>query len=542
MKREVLNLLGILGVSVSTMAAERPNIVVVMTDDMGYSDIGCFGGEIETPVLDDLAKEGLRFTHFTNSAKCSTSRAALMSGLWPGQAGQKSLRHAVAFPKFLRQAGFRTGAVGKWDLDATPLDHGFETYFGHLNGATDFISGNQHFMLNDKPFNKFGETTEEFYATDAFTDYAIEFVNQWKNETPNEPFFLYVAYNAPHAPLQAPETLVKKYRGRYLDGWEAIRAARFERQKNMGMFPESAVLPDWEPNHRNWADLNDNERSWEDYRMAIYAAMVDSIDQNLGRLIDVLKANGEWENTLFLFTSDNGSNPFERSGGLNKVPWQSRSTMRVGTEWAAVNDTPYRFYKQFTTRGGCNGPLLVHWPSGLRARGWNHSPSHLVDVMPTALELAGFDYPETFDGKATEPPAGESLVPHFEERAMKRGKPIFYNYFHNAGLLAADGGFKLVSRRMGKWELYDLRKDPFETTNVATRYPKQCQLMITEWRHFAGHVTHANKQSMEPRENEPAPWGLSSSYKTEKNTGPGRLVKDEQRPKWPGTPPPVPLP
>jgi hypothetical protein len=235
--------------------AGAPNIVLVMLDDMGYSDIGSYGGEIDTPVLDQLAGEALRLTRFSVTPKCHSSRISLLTGLWSEQAGSFGMRHGVTIAELLRANGYATMMTGKWHLNRRPTDRGFERYFGHLSGASDFVAGNDSYLLDEEPFNQFGTTADEFYLTDANTDFGIQFVRELREQEDSRPFFLYLAYNAPHSPLQAPEALVRKYLGRYMEGWEAIQAARFERQKELGLFPEDLQLPPWPEHHRRWEDL-----------------------------------------------------------------------------------------------------------------------------------------------------------------------------------------------------------------------------------------------------------------------------------------------
>lgn len=516
--------------------AGAPNIVLVMLDDMGYSDIGSFGGEIDTPVLDQLAEESLRLTRFSVTPKCHSSRISLLTGLWSEQAGSFGMRHGVTIAELLRANGYATMMTGKWHLNRRPTDRGFERYFGHLSGASDFVAGNDSYLLDEEPFDQFGETAEEFYLTDANTDFGLQFVRELRQQDDSRPFFLYLAYNAPHSPLQAPEALVRKYLGRYMEGWESIQAARFERQKELGLFPEDLQLPPWPEHHRRWEDLTHIEKEWEDYRMAIYAAMMESLDSNLGRLILELDQMGEWENTIFLFLSDNGANAFERSSALRVLPWHAGSRMNVGIEWAAVSNTPWLWYKQNAFGGGVASPLLIHWPAGFEATGWNDAPSHIVDIYPTLLDIIGIDYPATFAGQDTLPLVGESLKPVISGEKFTRTQPIWYNFRNNAALRM--DGWKLISFKNGPWELFDLENDLLETNDLAHLHPERVEKMGDLWFYIAENVNQAPERQRTPRLESPIPWGVNARFDGEnwRPTGPLRI---ELPPEWPNVRPPV---
>jgi len=449
---------------------EKPNFVIIMVDDMGYADIGCYGAvEIESPQIDQIAEEGIMMRHFYNTAKCHSSRVSLLSGLWCNQAGNSSLKNALTFPQVLQQAGYNTGMTGKWHLAKNPLDWGFDKYFGHLSGSTDYVGGDNTFRDGREIYNEFGNTTEEFYTTDAMTDYAIKYIKDWEGED-DKPFMLYIAYNAPHSPLQAPKELIEKYRGRFMDGWEANQNKRFQRQKHLGVIGEDVVLPVWPEHRRKWDELSELDKSWEDYRRAIYAAMVESLDMNIGRLKDELVARGEWENTVFLFFSDNGSDGRDINRNPYGNPWEAKYHVQVGTEWAGVGNTPFRWYKQNSHEGGIASPMVFSWPKGLKTSDWNNFRGHIVDVYPTLLELGGIEYPQEYNGHITIPLVGESLAPVFMNKNHQRTKPIYLKYAENKGVI--DGNMKLVSARKGPWELYDLDKDPTELNDLSADLPE----------------------------------------------------------------------
>jgi arylsulfatase len=440
-----------------------------MVDDMGYADIGCYGAtEIETPQIDKIADQGLRMRNFSNTAKCHSSRVSLLSGLWCNQAGSSSLKHAVTFPEVLQKSGYQTGMTGKWHLVKNPLDWGFDRYFGHLSGSTDYVGGDKTFRDGREVFDTFGKNTGEFYTTDAMTDYAIKYINEWEKED-DKPFALYIAYNAPHSPLQAPKELIEKYRGRFMDGWKANQKRRFQKQKKLGVISNNAKLPEWPGHHRNWNEISDMDKSWEDYRRAIYAAMVESLDMNIGRLKAELVAKGEWDNTLFLFFSDNGSDSREINRNPYGNPWEAKYHVQVGAEWAGVGNTPFRWYKQNQHEGGISTPMIISWPKGIKAKGWNNFRGHIVDIYPTLLDLSRTEYPLEYNGKTTIPLEGESLVSVFTNNEYQRTKPIYLKYAENKGVI--NGNMKLVSARKGPWELYNLDEDPTELNDLASEKP-----------------------------------------------------------------------
>jgi len=511
----------------SGLAGSRPNIIVVLLDDMGFSDLGCYGGDIDTPVIDGLAEEGLRFTRFTNSAKCTTSRYSLLAGQYHG-AGYNKMSRSTTLAEPLKKAGYATWGIGKWDTHkTTPLDYGFEKFFGFVGGASDYIAGNGKWILDENRFSDFGNDASEFYATRDLTDFLIQLLKEKEEAKDKRPFFIYASYNAPHGPLQAEEDLVRKYRGRFMKGWETLREERFRRQKALGMFDESVKLPEWQSNHRKWEDLTDNEKSWEDYRMAIYAAMVESVDRNLGRLKKELENAGQWENTLVLFMSDNGANPYERSGRGHILPWKPKCGMSQGTEWASVSNTPFRMYKQNTLLGGISTPLIAHWSAGLKAKSWDNTRSHIVDIMPTLLELSGGEYPETMRGQKVGPIVGVSLVPLLNGQKVEREKPLFYSYVGSNGLW--NERYRLVSSRGGPWMLFDMEKDPVENVDIAASHPERVEAMSTEWYKIANAIA-VHKDSRAPRKETSKPWGGPTGK------------RDEQHPVWGDKKTPLPLP
>lgn len=517
---------------------QAPNVIIVLVDDMGFSDLGAFGGEIPTPELDRLAAQSLRMTRFTATPKCHSSRVSLLTGLWCEQAGSFSLNSGLPLPEILGNNGYATWMIGKWQLRGNPLDHGFEKYFGHLSGASDFVAGNDSFRLNRKKFTEFGKDASEFYLTDVKTDFAIQFLNEWESSDDDRPFFLYMAYNAPHDPLQAPEELVRRHLGNYSEGWEVLQQRRYARQQELGLFPAELELPEWPPHHRKWEDLSAHEKEWEDYRMAVYAAMIDSLDTNLKRLNDRVRELGEWENTIFIFLSDNGANAFERSARMQIPPWKPASRLSQGIEWAALSNTPYRWYKQNTYMGGIAVPFLLHWPKKNHYAGWNHSDAHIVDIYPTLLEIMNIEYPYRNSNRAIDPLVGESLVPQMQGKTPAREKPIWYNFRNNAAL--RHEGMKLVSFKGGPWRLYDFVNDPFETTDIAAKHPEKVKKMDEKWYHIANEINRGPFRQRTPRLESDIPWGSEPEWSDEDNNWTdGGSTHIENAPNWPDFRPPV---
>ena len=478
-------LLGILSITFTAFAlaeeASRPNVVLIMVDDLGWSDFGCYGSEIQTPNIDRLAAEGLRFTQFYNTAKCENSRICLLSGLWAHEAQMRALQNCMTLAEAMRAAGYTTLMTGKWHLDRTPVDRGFDRYFGHLSGATNYFTGDNSFRLDDKPFDV---PKSDFYTTDANTDYAIDFLNQAKSERKDKPFFLYIAYNAPHYPLQAWPEDIAKYRGKYSAGWDKLRQERYARQLEMKLIDPRWQLAPRDKSVAAWETLSDAEREKEDLTMAVFAAMVDRVDQNIGRLMAKLRALGEADNTIVFLLSDNGGCPFQRTKTHNIPPGPADSYWTYHTAWAQVSNTPFRLYKQNQHEGGIASPLIVHWPRGIKNAGTiTDQPGHLVDMMPTLLELAGGDYPDSFNNVSLKPLRGSSLVPVLSGGRRDPPKEIFQQFGSQRGLRM--GKWKLVAAAGGQWELYDMEADRTELNNLAATMPDRVSMMAKRWEALA---------------------------------------------------------
>ncbi|MEM7784087.1 MAG: arylsulfatase [Planctomycetota bacterium] len=479
----------------SAASPARPNIVLVMVDDMGFSDIGCYGGEVETPNLDRLAADGLRFTQFYNCAKCETTRTTLMTGRYYTEVNKTKMDNSITIAEALKSSGYRTLMTGKWHLDGSPVERGFEKYFGHLSGACNFFTGDDTFRLGDQPFQV---PDSDFYTTDANTDYAIRFVSDVQQETPDKPFFLYIAYNAPHYPLQAKRTDVEKYRGRYRIGWDKLRKARFQKQLEMGLFPEATQLSPRPSNVPAWADVPESEKDHHDLMMSTFAGMIDCVDQNIGRLFHHLEKLGVRENTLFIFLDDNGACPFQRSKKQtvekNRMPWDANSYWTYDQQWAHACNTPFREYKQNQHEGGITSPMIVNWPGQIKDKGSITAQSgHLVDIMTTCLEVSGTEYPKQFAGKPIGPARGLSLVPIFHGQTRKEHDAIFFSFYGKNNAIRV-GDWKLVNINFGKWELYNLQSDRTELNDLSSTHPEQFQKMKEIWKKVASELGEPRKE------------------------------------------------
>ncbi len=485
----------------------RPNIIIVLVDDMGYSDIGCYGGEIDTPNLDRLASKGLRFTQFYNAGRCCPTRASLLTGRHPHQVG---IGHMTAPPKkplgitgpyqgflndncvtiaqVLRSADYHTMMAGKWHVgmhkkDNWPLQRGFDRYFGGLSGAFNYFKpgGDRGITLDNKQVT----TDENFYATDTFTDYACEFISE-ASEKDDRPFFLYLAYNAPHWPLNSKWEEYKKYKGKYKGGWPALMKSRLAKQKEMGMFADDiSPAPHVGP---AWDSLNDKQHENLDAIMAAYAGCIDSIDQNIGKLTSHLEKLDKLDNTIILFLSDNGAcQEGGRLGGGNEAiiknpPLETVGGVRLGLAWANACNTPFRLYKHFVHEGGACTPMIAYWPAGIPkkdAGSFVRQPAYLPDFMATCIELSGAEYPS--DIPAHE---GTSILPLLTGSQQPiHTDPIYWEHEGNAAVRW--GKWKLVREYKKPWELYDIVADRAEMKNLAVSHVKKKDEMVKLWTAWA---------------------------------------------------------
>jgi arylsulfatase len=509
-------------VPISASAAEKPNIILIMVDDLGFADLGCYGSEIDTPNLDSLAAGGLRFTQFYNTAKCHSSRVSLLTGLYCDQAGSTQLSRGATIAEVLSDAGYFTAMVGKWHLSKQPTDFGFHRYWGHLSGATNYFTGDGTFRLNGDPWRVPEELHgRPFYTTHAVTDFALQFLEEASRG--DKPFLLYAAFNAPHYPLQAPEEAVRKYDGRYNDGWDKLRVARHRRQLKSGLLPgkwELSLRPGHVP---AWNSLSEEERRWEANRMEVYAAMVDLVDQNVGRLVDFLKAKDIFDNTLILFCSDNGACPFERTRGHDLDPWDAKSYWTYDASWAHFCNTPLRLYKQNQHEGGISSPLIVHWPEGLEAEPGSITaqPGHLIDFMATFIELADATYPRQIGDRSIDPLQGKSLQPILRGETREPHDTIYFHFGTDRAL--RQGRWKLVSAKLGRWELYDLDEDRTELNDLSAEQPERVAAMAAEWFRIAQDVDRLSPGKLVPVRDEITPLSFR------RDTRSGSAVKRQKK-------------
>ncbi len=520
---------------VPAKSAPRPNIIVIMADDLGYSDIGCYGGEIETPNLDKLAARGLRFTQFYNGSRCCPTRASLLTGLYPHQAGIGFMMQDLGTPAYrgeinkqsvtlaeaLKGAGYKTLMTGKWHVshivftgkeqlnyenndpfwenkEGWPLQRGFDEYFGTIHGVGSFFD----------PFSLVRGNTpirpekKDFYYTDAINDQAVEYVKKYGGK--KDPFFLYVSHTAPHWPLHALPEDIKKYEGKYADGWEALREKRHKRMIELGVIPANTPLSH-RATTRPWKDAPDKE--WDAHRMAVYAAMVDRMDQGIGRLMAQLEKMKIADNTMILFLSDNGACAENLEPGWYDVPSKTRDGttvipsnkhkdvlagpdhvwQSVGPTWANASNTPFRWWKHYAHEGGIAAPLIVSWPKKMKdVGGLSSQVGHVMDFMPTFLDAAGARYPKEYRGEKILPATGTSLLPVLLGKKAQ-DRTLFWE--HEGHRAARQGNWKLVAEHGKEWELYDLGKDRVELNNRAAGEPakvKELAALYDAWAKKAG--------------------------------------------------------
>lgn len=534
----------------------RPNIVLIMSDDMGFSDIGCYGGEIQTPNLDRLASNGVQFTQFYNTARCCPTRASLLTGLYPHQAGVGHMmedrghdgyrgqlnNNCLTIAELLKQTGYHTSMCGKWhvtrhtapngDKSAWPVQRGFDDFYGTITGAGSFYDPATLCRQNEyiTPENDSLYQPETYYYTDAISDHAVRFLQQHHSNASEQPFFLYTAYTAAHWPMHALEKDIQKYKGRYDAGYDAIRASRLERLKQLGLInadiSPAAATDEWD---------RVKNTAWEARCMEVYAAMIDNMDQGVGRILDQLESTGDLHNTLIFFLQDNGGcaegvgrrdnesgpgdlKPLGRDGLQTRIsaPMQTRdgrwvrtgpmmmpgpddSYIAYGRGWANVSNTPFREFKHWTHEGGISTPLIVHWPAGIQPTKPNDSPtprlvrepSHLIDIMATCVDVADAEYPEQFNAHELQPLEGQSLKPLLHASGLPSDAPfakrtLFWE--HEGNRAVRRGNMKLVAKADQPWELYDVAKDRGEQLNLAGSQPELVTSMAAEWDEWAARA------------------------------------------------------
>ncbi|MGV3485813.1 MAG: arylsulfatase [Planctomycetaceae bacterium] len=516
--------------SVATAAesgAAAPNVVIILADDLGFSDIGCYGSEIATPHLDGLAKNGLRFTQFYNTARCWPTRGALMSGYYAQQihrdalpglpGGGQGVRQpwAKLLPELLKPAGYRSYHSGKWHIDGKVLDAGFDRSLDMKNQGNYFTSAGN--SIDDQPV-KPATGESGYYATVATADHAIDCLKDHAANHGDKPFLHYVAFIAPHFPLHALPEDIEKYRDHYLTGWEALRDARFARQKQMGIthttlsalepevgppyaFPDAmAKLGPGEVNRPlPWSELTEQQRHFQATKMAIHAAMVDRMDQEIGRILAQLKSMGAYDNTLILFASDNGASAeiMVRNGGHdpNAPPGSAASYLCLGPGFSSACNTPHRRHKTWVHEGGISTPLIAHWPKGITAANQlRQTPAHVVDIVPTVLELAGVQKPEQWEGQPLPAAPGKSLVPAFAKDETIARDSLWWLHEGNRAIRVGD--WKLVAAADKPWELYDLKSDRAEQQNLAAKMPDKVKELEQAWQRQADTYAELVKKTM----------------------------------------------
>jgi arylsulfatase A-like enzyme len=521
------------------IAQDRPNIVLIMVDDMGFSDIGCFGGEIETPNLDMLANNGVRFTQFYNTSRCCPSRASLLTGLYhhqagiglmiedrtelPGYKGHLVRERCTSIAEVLQNNGYGTYMTGKWhvgyqEMDERPLAWGFDRFYGSLEGAISYFEpGNPERYPHDRrPRHVTLDhdtivPDKDYYATDKFTEYAKMFLDEHFEKRKDDPFFLYMAYNTPHWPLHALPHDIEKYKNTYLVGWDHIREERYKKLLELGIidaksselsprtddrYPREGLWPMSRIALPAWDTLTFEQQEDLAKRMAVYAAMVDNLDQNIGRLLQYLDERNLTDNTMIMFFSDNGGDLVGGIWGFNAMGERGQldlygttdSFMSYGLGWANVSNTPFRMYKCYVHEGGIASPLIVHWPAGISVKSGSldHTPTHIIDMMPSVLEAAGVEYPLiNSSGYRIIEMQGESILPLLSgnSRAFDRNRSIFWE--HGGNKAVRQGKWKLVQVQKGEWELYNMDKDRSENHDLSGKYRRRTARMIREYNDWA---------------------------------------------------------
>jgi arylsulfatase len=535
----------------------KPNIVLILNDDMGYSDIGCYGGEIDTPNLDRLAAGGLRFSQFYNTARCSPSRASLMTGLHPHQTGVGILtydfgpegyagnlnKRCVTIPQALKAGGYRSYMSGKWHVassltkptDTWPMQRGFDAFYGTIIGAGSFYDPNTLTRGNDNIEHEASQDKEFFY-TDAISDQAAAYIREHCREHPDKPFFEYVAYTAPHWPLHAHDEDIAKYKGRFDAGWDELRAERLRRLVQSGILKDIWKLSDRDPTQPPWDEAQ--EKAWLLRCMEVYAAQIDRMDQGIGRILRALEETGQLDNTLVIFLADNGAcaedipedvtvdelvnklmiakshtrdgRPVRFGNDPSIMPGPEDTYQSYGTAWANLSNTPFRLYKHWIHEGGISTPLIFHWPEGISDKGGiRHTPGYLPDIMATILDITGVPYPGEWEGNVIEPLQGTSLRPAFgDDAADGAGRPpMFWEHEGNAAVRI--GKWKLVRKYPGPWELYDMDADRTELHDLAAQHPDRVRDMAAryeEWAQRCGVIPREKILELMKQQTSPAFW------------------------------------
>ena len=523
-------LLTICGMSSLAQKDQRPNIVLILADDMGYSDLGCYGSEIQTPNIDQLARSGVRFTQFYNCARCCPTRASLLTGKYPHQVGIKSMgstlsQNSATIAEVLRLGGYHTGMAGKWHLSETkamkgdqdqllwlshrqdstgfaplasyPFNRGFEEHWGTIWGVVNYYDP---FSLvhNEEVIQ---QVPKDFYVTDFITEKSIEMIDQFGKD--GHPFFLYIAENAPHWPLQARPEDIEKYKGVYDEGWDVLREKRYRQLIKLGIIDPKTALPAPNKSGKAWADCEN--KSWEAKHMEAHAAMVDRIDQGVGKVIEKLRQTGKLENTIIFFLSDNGASPergylpgFDRPGQTRDGkeiqykdfdrPGAEGTWGYLGAAWAGAINAPFVYWKKESYEGGACTPFIVYCPKALQgiSNTFNRGVAHVMDILPTCMELAGVGYPSTINGLKSSPIEGKSILPLLQNQIKTTHDTLFWE--HEGGRAVRIGDWKMAALNGHPWELFDLARDRTETKDLAAAYPEKVKQMNELWESWLKRV------------------------------------------------------
>ena len=484
--------------------ADRPNILLIMADDMGFSDIGCYGGEVRTPHIDSLAKRGIRFTQCYNNAKCGPTRASLLTGLYDQQVGTRPLKHSVTLGEVLRTAGYRTLMAGKWHQEEIPVKRGFDRYFGLADGCCNFWNPGREregepppgrkrkswrrWAIDDKVFQPYTPEDRDFYTTDAFTDYALQYLDQYGQE--DRPIFLYLAYTAPHYPLHAWPEDIARYRDTYTVGWDEIRRRRWKRQVEMGLAADHWDPAPRDPSVTPWDEAKGKD-AWA-LKMAVYAAMIDRMDQNIGRVLEKFRRLGRLQNTLVIFLSDNGGCAENVNKTPDIPPGPLPSYRTVDRPWANCSNTPFRKYKSWDHEGGICTPFIVSWPRVIHDGGRiDRHVGHIIDVMATLCDVAGAEYPAEFNGHKVLPLEGKSLRPLIEGKDRQGHEALYWQFGASKAVRA--GKWKLVQHGKADWELYRMDADRCELKDLAKQHPDRAASMAKMWDDWRARCTQDYK-------------------------------------------------
>lgn len=499
---------------------ERPNILLILADDMGYSDISCFGGEIHTPNIDRLAEEGIRFTHMYTNAWCSPSRASLLTGLYPQQAGMGLLaeprtgpegpyegylnKNCVTLAEVFKAADYATSLSGKWHLGDSsiywPVYRGFDHAFGLISGAANYFDLSKtksRSVIRKMALNKdlYHPPKKGFYMTDAITADALQVLDTYSDTLNSKPFFMYVAYTAPHWPLQALEKDIKKYKGKFHQGWDKLREQRFNRQKRLGIIDKTDRLANRDIDVKPWKTLSVKQKMAMEQKMEVYAAQIDRMDQGIGQILDKLNSMHQKKNTIIIFLSDNGGCAEGSLWGFDKrknglKPGGVDSYMSYGQSWANLSNTPFQYYKRSLFEGGISTPMIIRWPKGINKKREGtilKQVAHLTDIMPTLCALTGAQYPDTFRNRRIQPMEGQSLARQIKGAPIQPHKPIYWSLEERKAVIL--GNYKLETPLNGAaWQLYNLATDRIESENLSDKEPERVRRMKALWNAWASKV------------------------------------------------------